>query len=331
MARSTLLAALAVVVLLGVKPVAAQFSSIFDSLLRPPADVPNPPSSIPAGPPPAGAGDRNANPSRPGAAYGSREGGVAAPNAYPSAGRAPSSVEAQPLSPLPGTEPTDVQQPTLGLPQLPPEQPPEQARGVPFPAQPQPPAGPMPSTGAAPGRRSPPGTPQSANAASRPTDEAVIEPPAQKVVNPIAAFSGLDKITGRTITFDVAINETVQFGALQVTPRACYTRPPTETPNTDGFVEVDEITLKGEVRRIFSGWMFAASPGLHAVEHPIYDVWLVDCKNGSPAAVGGTPAAPAAQATQTTTAGVSSPSPSSGTDPATGSPAASRATVKPKR
>ena len=72
----------------------------------------------------------------------------------------------------------------------------------------------------------------------------------------------------------------MQFGALQVTPRVCYSRPPTETPNTNSFVEVDEVTLQGEIKRIFTGWMFAASPGLHAVEHPIYDVWLTDCKGG---------------------------------------------------
>ena len=102
---------------------------------------------------------------------------------------------------------------------------------------------------------------------------------ADKIANPVAVFSGLDKITGRIINFDVAIGETVQFGALQVTPRACYTRPPTETTNTDAFIEVDEITLQGEIKRLFTGWMFAASPGLHAVEHPIYDVWLSDCKN----------------------------------------------------
>jgi outer membrane biosynthesis protein TonB len=70
----------------------------------------------------------------------------------------------------------------------------------------------------------------------------------------------------------------VQFGALRVKTDACYTRPATETTNTDAFVEVDEITLQGEVKRIFSGWMFAASPGLHGVEHPIYDIWLTDCK-----------------------------------------------------
>lgn len=107
-------------------------------------------------------------------------------------------------------------------------------------------------------------------------------PEGERIANPTAAFSGLDKISGRIIVFDVAIGETVQFGALQVTPRACYTRPPTETQNTTAFVEVDEITLKAEIRRIFSGWMFANSPGLNAVEHPIYDVWLIDCKTTPP-------------------------------------------------
>jgi hypothetical protein len=91
-------------------------------------------------------------------------------------------------------------------------------------------------------------------------------------------FAGLDKITGRIIKFDAEMGETVQFGALRVKPQACYTRPSTEAANTDAFVEVDEITLQGEVKRIFSGWMFAASPGLHGVEHPIYDIWLTDCK-----------------------------------------------------
>jgi len=115
----------------------------------------------------------------------------------------------------------------------------------------------------------------------RPGDEITVEPPEHKVANPTAVFSGLDKITGRITSFDAAIGETVQFGALQVTPRACYTRPPTEPARTDAFIEVDEVTLKGEIRRIFTGWMFAASPGLHAVEHPIYDVWLTDCKGGA--------------------------------------------------
>ena len=89
-----------------------------------------------------------------------------------------------------------------------------------------------------------------------------------KIVNKKASFSGLDKITGRIINFDEDIGETVQFGALRVKTDACYTRPATEAANTDAFVEVDEITLQGEVKRIFSGWMYVASPGLHGVEHP---------------------------------------------------------------
>src|SRR5215207_7292341 len=104
---------------------------------------------------------------------------------------------------------------------------------------------------------------------------------ADKIKNPTAVFSGLDKITGRIISFEVAVDETVQFGALQLTPKMCFTRPPTENPNTTGFVEVDEVTLDNKYRRIFNGWMFASSPGLHGIEHAIYDVWLTDCKGGS--------------------------------------------------
>ncbi|UCI05902.1 DUF2155 domain-containing protein [Mesorhizobium sp. B1-1-8] len=102
-----------------------------------------------------------------------------------------------------------------------------------------------------------------------------------RITNPVAEFAGIDKITGRIITFDVYIDETVQFGALQVTPRVCYSRPETERPKTDSFVEVDEITLDRKIRRIFTGWMFAESPGLNAVEHAVYDVWLKGCKQKS--------------------------------------------------
>jgi hypothetical protein len=104
---------------------------------------------------------------------------------------------------------------------------------------------------------------------------------AEKAENPVAEFSGIDKITGRIITFDVYIDETVQFGALQVTPRVCYSRTQNEAPGSDSFVEVDEITLDRNIRRIFSGWMFADSPGLNAVEHAVYDVWLKSCKTDS--------------------------------------------------
>lgn len=102
-----------------------------------------------------------------------------------------------------------------------------------------------------------------------------------KMPNPVAEFSGIDKITGRIITFDVYIDETVQFGALQITPRVCYSRTQNAPPGSSTFVEVDEITLDRKIRRIFTGWMFADSPGLNAIEHAVYDVWLKSCKTDS--------------------------------------------------
>ena len=104
---------------------------------------------------------------------------------------------------------------------------------------------------------------------------------AEKAKNPIAQFSGIDKITGKIIKFDVYMDETVQFGALQITPRVCYSRSANEAPGSNSFVEVDEITLERKIRRIFTGWMFADSPGLNAVEHAVYDVWLTACKTES--------------------------------------------------
>ncbi|HEY2135689.1 MAG TPA: DUF2155 domain-containing protein [Xanthobacteraceae bacterium] len=235
----------------GVAPAAAQFGGIFDPPPRPPSNVPNrPPAQIP---PPPVEQQRVINPPR-------------APS--PGAGGGTVPIQSQSLPPPPGV-PADPAAVPPAQPGQPPNQPPNQA-----PDQRQPRGAPLPANAG----------PQPANTAPQPGDEVVAPPPTQKIINPTAVFSGLDKITGRITSFDVAINETVQFGALQVTPRVCYTRPPTETPNTDSFVEVDEVTLQGEVKRIFTGWMFAASPGLHGVEHPIYDVWLTDCKGGASAA-----------------------------------------------
>jgi hypothetical protein len=200
----------------------------------------------------------------------------------PPSGAAPSGIQAQPLPPPPG-----------GALAPPPPNQAQRARGAP------PPAGAVPQPANAP-------PPQPADTAPHPDDAVITEMPTQKIENTRAVFAGLDKITGRIISFDAAIGETVQFGALQVTARVCYTRPPTEATNTDAFVEVDEVTLQGEIKRIFNGWMFAATPGLHGVEHPIYDVWLTDC--GVPAAT--RVAEPAVQPTPAAaTTGARPPSP----------------------
>lgn len=101
---------------------------------------------------------------------------------------------------------------------------------------------------------------------------------ADRIENTIAVFSALDKVTARISKFEVGLGQTATFGALKVTPRACYSRPPTEQPKTTTFVEVDEVQLDGKEKRIFTGWMFAESPGLYGVEHPTFDVWLTECQ-----------------------------------------------------
>jgi hypothetical protein len=200
----------------------------------------------------------------------------------------PGSINSQPLPPPPGT-----------------------VANAPGSGSSVPPLG-APGTGGA-GQMKPP---QPADPSVQPGDEIVTEMPAVKIPNPTAVFAGLDKITGRITTFDVGVNETVQFGALQVKPRVCYTRPATESTATDGFVEVAEVTLQGDVKRIFSGWMFAASPGLHAVEHPIYDVWLTGCKGGS-TVVGDTSAPGPTQATGSSGTGKSGQQQRTATPPGT--------------
>jgi hypothetical protein len=260
----------------------AQFGTIFNEAPRPPGNIPNRPAApaplgLPQQMPPEEMDEDAANPpptaSRP---------LPQSPPRTPPQYQVPGAIRSQPLPPPPGV-PADTQQ--SGLPRGPGGQP----------GQIAPPGGGQPVL---PPGQQPRGTPQPANTAPQPGDEVITELPSQKIANPTAVFAGLDKITGRIIAFDVAINETVQFGALRVTPHICYTRPPTEAPNTDTFVDVDEVTLQGEVKRIFTGWMFAASPGLHAVEHPIYDVWLTDCKGGTSVVADTQPTAPAAAPTR---------------------------------
>jgi hypothetical protein len=104
----------------------------------------------------------------------------------------------------------------------------------------------------------------------------------------IAVLQGLDKTTARISTIDAPLDHSVRFGALVITVRACVKRPPEEPPETAAFLEIDEIRPGGtsvSAERVFSGWMFKSSPALSALENPIYDVGVLDCKesSGSPA------------------------------------------------
>ena len=112
---------------------------------------------------------------------------------------------------------------------------------------------------------------------------------AERIANDVAIFSTLDKVTARISRLEVPLGQTKVFGSLKVTPRVCYTRPSTEQPKTTSFVEVDELLIDGTEKRLFTGWMFAESPGLNAVEHPVFDVWLSGCRGGATTAAKETP------------------------------------------
>ena len=96
---------------------------------------------------------------------------------------------------------------------------------------------------------------------------------------PVAVLQGLDKITARVSTIEAPIGEETEFFSLRITPRACDKRPPEEPPESAAFLEIEEAKEGEEARALFSGWMFASSPALSALEHPVYDVWVLDCKN----------------------------------------------------
>ena len=94
----------------------------------------------------------------------------------------------------------------------------------------------------------------------------------------IAVLRGLDKVTGRISTFSIPVGEVGHFGKTFIVPEACYTHPPEESPENTAFLYVFEKSLKGENIELFKGWMFSSEPALSSMEHPVYDVWLIECQ-----------------------------------------------------
>lgn len=94
----------------------------------------------------------------------------------------------------------------------------------------------------------------------------------------VAVLRGVDKITGRVGLYEVALDEATRFGTLYITARSCQKTPPEETPESAAFLEIDEVKPGVTAKRWFNGWMFASSPALSPLQHPVYDVWVVDCK-----------------------------------------------------
>jgi hypothetical protein len=109
--------------------------------------------------------------------------------------------------------------------------------------------------------------------------------PASAIPMDTVLLQGLDKITARVSQIKVPVGGTVTFGALQITARACDKHPPEEAPEAAAFLEVVETKPDEKPVERFKGWMFASSPALSALEHPVYDLIVLDCvnANGAPA------------------------------------------------
>lgn len=99
---------------------------------------------------------------------------------------------------------------------------------------------------------------------------------------PMAVLQTLDKITGRVRTVEAPIDQTIRFGTLDIMARTCRQRPPEEAPESAAFLEIREVKPGETPRTLYVGWMFASSPAVSALEHPVYDVWVIECRSSSP-------------------------------------------------
>ena len=107
---------------------------------------------------------------------------------------------------------------------------------------------------------------------------ALLPVPASAIEGDTVVLQGLDKVTARVWTFEVKIGQVVRFGTLEIQPRFCDRAPPEDPPESKVFLDIYEARAGEEKADLFHGWMFASSPALNPLEHPVYDVWVVDCK-----------------------------------------------------
>jgi hypothetical protein len=114
------------------------------------------------------------------------------------------------------------------------------------------------------------------------TQTAPSPPPAKPVA---VVLRGLDKITGRATDIVAPIDKPVQFATLTITARTCYSTPPTEPPETTAFLQISDKRPGQAAKQVFSGWMFASTPSINGMEHPLYDVWVITCKTNAPGVV----------------------------------------------
>lgn len=94
----------------------------------------------------------------------------------------------------------------------------------------------------------------------------------------VAELQMLDKVTARVTVLRAPVGQPVQFGALTILVRACDARPPDEVPDAAAFLEMTDSRRPADAQEVFRGWMFANAPGVNMLEHPVYDVRVLDCR-----------------------------------------------------
>jgi len=90
-------------------------------------------------------------------------------------------------------------------------------------------------------------------------------------------LQGLNKVTGKVLKFDGSLGTVLRFGNLEIVARRCWKAPPEDHPENAGLLEISELKSGEAPQRIFLGWMFSSSPGLSGLEHPVYDLTVLDC------------------------------------------------------
>ncbi len=103
---------------------------------------------------------------------------------------------------------------------------------------------------------------------------------AQEAEAPVAVLQGLNKVTARVSAIDAPVGRAVRFGTLEITAHTCHKAPPEEPPESAAFLEIRDLKPDEPPVELFVGWMFASSPALSALEHPVYDIWVLDCRGG---------------------------------------------------
>jgi hypothetical protein len=119
--------------------------------------------------------------------------------------------------------------------------------------------------------QTPPGEPKVADAI-----------PGKDGIKRLLVLRGLDKITGRPTNIYAPVGVPVKFATLVITARYCYSTPPSEPPETTAFLQITDNRPDKSARQVFSGWMLASSPSLNALQHPLYDVWVISCMTNQP-------------------------------------------------